>query len=63
LRFQQDAVQNIENEMIRISNSPILIPRIPLGKHKGALFSEILADYLYWLLGTDLDGDRAYSDQ
>ncbi len=44
--FEQDAVQDIENEMIRISNSPILIPRMPFGKHKGALFSEIPTDYL-----------------
>lgn len=60
-RFEQDAVQDIENEMIRISNSPILIPRMPFGKHKGVLFSEIPVDYLQWLLGTDLDGDMAYT--
>ena len=60
-RFEQDAVQDIENEMIRISNSPILIPRMPFGKHKGALFSEIPADYLQWLLGTDLDEDMTYT--
>jgi exodeoxyribonuclease X len=60
-RFEQDAVQDIEYEMIRISNSPVLIPRMPFGKHKGALFSEIPADYLEWLLGTDLDGDMAFT--
>jgi len=60
-RFEQDAVQDIENEMIRISNSPILIPRMPFGKHKGSLFRETPADYLQWLLGTDLDGDMAYT--
>ena len=60
-RFEQDVVQDIENEMIRISNSPILIPRMPFGKHKGSLFSEIPADYLQWLLATDLDGDMAYT--
>jgi uncharacterized protein (DUF3820 family) len=32
--------------MIRISKSPILIPRMPFGKHKGVLFSDIAADYL-----------------
>ena len=60
-RLEQDAVQDIENEMIRISNSPILIPKMPFGKHKVALFSEITADYLQWILGTDLDGDMAYT--
>lgn len=60
-RFELNAVQDIENEMIRISNSPILIPRMPFGKHKGVLFSEIPADYLQWLLGTELDEDMAYT--
>lgn len=61
VRFEQDAVQDIENETIRISNSPVLIFRMPFGKHKGSLFSEIPADYLEWLLGTGLDGDMAYT--
>jgi uncharacterized protein (DUF3820 family) len=34
---------------------------MPFGKHKGALFSEIPADYLQWLLGTDLDEDMTYT--
>jgi len=48
-------------EMIRISSSPILIPRMPFGKHKGELFSEVPADYLEWLLTTELDEDMAYT--
>jgi exodeoxyribonuclease X len=60
-RIEQDAVQDIENQMFRISNSPILIARMPFGKHKGALFSEIQADYPEWLLGTDLDEDLAHT--
>ncbi len=57
------AVHHITNEMVK--NRPpfkqILIPRMPFGKHQGALFSEIPADYLQWLPGTDLDGDMAYT--
>jgi DNA polymerase III epsilon subunit-like protein len=48
-------------EMIRISSSPILIPRMPFGKHKGLLFGEVPADYLEWLLTTELDEDMAYT--
>jgi exodeoxyribonuclease X len=41
--------------MLRISNSPILIARMPFGKHKGMLFKEVPTDYLEWLLRTELD--------
>jgi exodeoxyribonuclease X len=53
-RFQSDGAEDIENEMIRLSNTPILIARMPFGKHKGMLFSEIPTDYLEWLYSTDL---------
>jgi DNA polymerase III epsilon subunit-like protein len=48
-------------EMIRISNGPILIPRMPFGKHRGELFSDVPPDYLEWLLTTELDEDMAYT--
>ncbi|MGD9369082.1 MAG: DUF3820 family protein [Desulfobacteraceae bacterium] len=60
-RFQSDGVEDIENEMIRISNAPILIARMPFGKHKGMLFSEIPTDYLEWLYSTELDEDMAHT--
>lgn len=60
-RFQSDGVEDIENEMIRISNAPILIARMPFGKYKGMLFSEIPSDYLEWLYSTDLDEDMAHT--
>ena len=47
--------------MIRISSSPILIPRMPFGKHKGLLFSEVPPDYLEWLLTTELDEDMEFT--
>jgi len=50
-----------EQEMIKISNNPVLMPRMPFGKHKGMLFSEVPADYLQWLSTTDLDEDMAYT--
>ena len=42
-------------------NPGILIPRMPFGKHKGMLFSEVSQDYLEWLSGTELDEDMAYT--
>jgi exodeoxyribonuclease X len=47
--------------MIKISNNPILIPRMPFGKHKGLLFSEVPRDYLEWLQRSELDEDMAYT--
>ena len=48
-------------EMIHISSNPVLIARMPYGKHRGELFSEVPRDYLEWLSGTDLDEDMAYT--
>ena len=42
-------------------NPGILIARMPYGKHKGMLFSEVPQDYLEWLLGTELDEDMAFT--
>ena len=52
-----------EQEMVNISNNPVLIPRMPFGKHAGMLFSEVPRDYLEWLSGTELDEDMAYTVQ
>ncbi len=60
-RFEKDGIENPIEEMIRISSSPILIARMPFGKHKGMLFNQVPADYLEWLLGTELDEDMAHT--
>jgi exodeoxyribonuclease X len=60
-RFKKDGLENPTEEMLRISNSPILIARMPFGKHKGLLFKEVPADYLDWLLGTELDEDMEHT--
>ena len=49
------------DQMIEISSNPVLLPRMPFGKHKGMKFDEIPIDYLEWLSGTDLDEDMAYT--
>ena len=48
-KFVANGLRNPNREMIKISNNPILIPRMPFGKHKGGLFSEVPQDYLQWL--------------
>jgi uncharacterized protein (DUF3820 family) len=48
-------------EMVKISSSPVLVPRMPFGKHKGLKMAEVSKDYLQWLTGTDLDEDLAYT--
>ena len=61
-KFQNnDKLHDPVQEMINISNNPVLIPRMPYGKHKGVLFTEVPRDYLEWLSGTDLDEDMAYT--
>jgi DNA polymerase III epsilon subunit-like protein len=61
VRFGKDGFKNPTEEMIHISNEPILIARMPFGKHKGQLFKEVPTDYLEWLLGTELDEDMEHT--
>jgi exodeoxyribonuclease X len=49
------------HRMIEVTQNPILIPRMPFGKHKGQKFDEIPIDYLQWLSETDLDEDMEYT--
>ncbi len=49
------------DKMIDISNKPVLIRRMPFGKHKGMKMEEVPADYLQWLSTTDLEGDLRYT--
>ena len=58
---ENDKLKDSVWEMIHISNNPVLIPRMPFGKHKGMQFSEVPRDYLEWLSGTELDEDMAFT--
>ena len=61
-KFQEnDKLKDPVREMINISSRPVLIPRMPFGKHKDSLFREVPRDYLEWLSGTDLDEDMEYT--
>ena len=60
-KIQEPGFRAPEQEMINISANPVLIPRMPFGKHKGMLFSEVPPEYLQWLSTTELDEDLAYT--
>jgi exodeoxyribonuclease X len=49
------------DKMIEATENPVLLARMPFGKHKGMKFDGIPTDYLQWLSGTDLDEDMAYT--
>lgn len=46
------------DEMVRWSNGPALMPRIPFGKHRGKRWEEVPLDYLDWVANkSELDRD------
>lgn len=49
------------DKMMEVTNNPVLLARMPYGKHKGMKFEDIPVDYLQWLSETDLDEDMAYT--
>ena len=59
-KFKGQAIDPVA-DMINISSSPVLVPRMPFGKHKGLKMDEVPKDYLQWLSGTDLDEDLTYT--
>lgn len=44
-------------QMIAWSDQPRPIPTLPFGKHRGATWNEVPADYLQWMVGQDMDPD------
>lgn len=60
-KFKEDSAGDSVDLMIKISGSPVLVPRMPFGKHKGLKMGEVPLDCLEWLSGTNLDEDLAYT--
>lgn len=48
-------------ELLKRLEKPIAIKKMPLGKHKNRVFSEIPLEYLQWAAGKDFDQDLLYS--
>jgi DNA polymerase III epsilon subunit-like protein len=60
-KAQKEIGDNAIGGMIEISNKPILIRKMPFGKHRGLKMEEVPPDYLKWLASTDLDADLRYT--
>jgi DNA polymerase III epsilon subunit-like protein len=60
-KMMEESADDSIDKMIDVTNNPVLLARMPFGKHKGMKFNEIPVDYLEWLSGTDLDEDMAYT--
>lgn len=50
-------------EISRTQDNPILLTKFPFGKHRGQELTKVPADYLTWMLRSDLDSDCKYSAQ
>lgn len=72
-RAMNDVVVNIDvfkylsqnfkttESLLKRLETPIALRTMPLGKHKGRIFSEIPTEYLRWALGKDFDQDLVFS--
>lgn len=72
-RAMNDVIVNIEvfkylarrykttEQIVNRLKSPILLRTMPLGKHKGRLFSEIPVEYLRWAVNQKFDQDLLFS--
>lgn len=45
------------DQMIEITNKPILLPRVPFGKHAGKTWDQVDYGYLRWILQNITDND------
>lgn len=47
--------------LVRVSSEPRLLPRCPVGKHKGSAWSAVPGDYLQWMLRSDMEADLKWN--
>lgn len=50
-------------EMVAWTAEPRIMARLPFGKHKGAAWSAVPADYLAWAMRSELDDDFKWNAQ
>lgn len=48
-------------EVSRTQSDPIVLDKFPFGKHRGSPIAEVPADYLQWMLKSELDDDCKHS--
>ena len=62
-QFEPASEADAAAHMLKISKEPVLVARMPFGKHKGQKMDQVPIDYLEWLKKTDIDEDLAYTVQ
>ena len=60
-KFEPQSEADAAAQMLKISREPVMVARMPFGKHKAQKMSQVPKDYLEWLLTKDLDEDLAYT--
>lgn len=53
--FAEELKHKSLDELLEISNNPILLKRMPMGKHKGEPFDRVPLSYLKWILEQEPD--------
>jgi exodeoxyribonuclease X len=64
--FAEELKHKPLEELLEISNKPILLKKMPMGKHKGMPFDQVPISYLKWILDqqpSDMDPDLVYTAQ
>lgn len=58
-----DKEKEIITEMVNLSRRPVLLQKMPFGKHKGVEFKDIPKDYIQWALKNlkDMDEDLLHT--
>lgn len=62
--FYEELKYKTLEELIEISNVPVLLKKMPLGKHKGVTFDKVPLSYLRWILSEpegSFDEDLIYT--
>lgn len=65
--FEKLAIKSLGlDDLIKISQKPSFVPRMPFGKHKGVALKDVPRDYVQWLRGQwesdgNVDEDLDYS--
>ena len=61
--YPDESIDDLINKMIEMSQTPVLLPKMPFGKHKDWAFSKIPLSYLAWAIKNmkDLDPDLLYT--
>lgn len=62
--FDDELPDDLES-LLSLAESPVKLPKMPLGKHRGAAISDVPSDYISWAIGpkgmVDMDSDLRFT--